>query len=155
MATIHSIVYQLTESVDEPPYRYSRTPAEQVEFVGGHGIQGDRKAGHSPKRHLNIMDLDMAQTLQAEGYQAAPGELGEQIVIDGLDMMALEYGTRLQFGESAVIEINGPREPCEWFEKIQGKPKEAAENRIGVMATVISSGTVRVGDAVRVLETVG
>jgi MOSC domain-containing protein YiiM len=37
---------------------------------------------------------------------------------------------------------------------IQGKTMVESEGRVGVMATVIEGGPLRLGDAVRVLETV-
>ena len=154
MAEIHSIVYQTKKSEDVEPFRYERTPANEVNLIGGHGIEGDRKAGKHPNRQLNILSYETVQALKAEGYKTNPGELGEQIVIKGLDVMSLERGTLLQFGESAVIRVNAPREPCSWFEKIHGLPKDNVVNRVGIMATVMESGILRVGDEVRVLETV-
>ncbi len=154
MAEIKSICYQTAASEMVEPYHYNRTSIDYVELIAGHGIEGDRKAGRNPKRQLNIMSAAMVATLQAEGYQTAPGELGEQLVISGLDAMTLERGSRLQFGDSAIIEITMPRTPCSWFELIQGKTMAETAGRIGVMATVIASGSIAIGDPVIQLETV-
>lgn len=152
MSQIVSLAYQPTRTRQEPPDRYNRVPVDQVTLIAGHGIEGDAKAGHNPRRHLNIMSLEMVEALRAEGFKANPGELGEQVVIDGLeDIVKLPRGTRLQMGDSAVVQLNAPREPCERFEQIQDTPLETAINRVGVMATVIAGGVVRVGDPVLVL----
>jgi MOSC domain-containing protein YiiM len=151
MAKIYSIVYQTKRSLHEPPYRYNRTPAESVELVAGRGIKGDLKAGKSKNRQLNVMSYATTQKLAAEGYKTAPGELGEQIVIAGIDVIQLPKGTQLQIGEEAIIEIGKPRTPCEWFELVQGKSMEESVNRIGVLAKVLRGGMICIGDEVKVL----
>ena len=151
---ISSIVYQTEHSEDKDPFQFNRIPSQEVELVAGHGIKGDRKAGHNPNRHLNIMSQAHRDALASEGYAAAPGELGEQITVYGFAIEELKPGTLLQFGETAIIRINSHRTGCAWLEKVQGREtKDTAKDRLGVMASVIESGTVRVGDAVRVLET--
>ena len=152
MAEIQSICYQTAASEMVEPYRYNRTPINQAELIAGHGIKGDRKAGRNPKRQLNIMSAAMVQTLKAEGYKTAPGELGEQLVINGLEVMSLQRGDRLQIGGSAIIEITMPRTPCDWFELIQGKTIAETTGRVGVMATVIQGGSIAVGDSVSIVE---
>lgn len=150
MAHIHSIVYQTEKSVNEPPYEFKRTPVEQANLIANWGIEGDRKARKNTYRQLNIMSYETIEELRTEGFKTAPGELGEQIVIRGLDMVTLEKGTRLQIGESAVVEIGKPRTPCSWFERVQEKPYKSATNRVGIMAKVIHGGEIRVGDTVTV-----
>ena len=76
--------------------------------------------------------------------------MGEQIVIAGLDSATLIIGARLKLG-LAVIEVGIPRTGCARFEMIQGKPKQAAKGLLGVMARVIASGEVSVGDGVEIL----
>jgi MOSC domain-containing protein YiiM len=154
MSEIHSLTYQPGKSKHVEPYRYNRVPADSLNLIANHGIEGDFKAGRNVRRQLNIMSYEMVMQLKAEGYKTAPGELGEQIVIHDLDVSTLPRGTRLQIGDDAIVEIGGPREPCDWFELIQGKPHQEAEKRVGVMAKVIQTGVIRVGDTVKVIESV-
>src|SRR4051794_7712783 len=103
-ATIVSIVYRPTHIEQRPADHYGRVPVERVRLVVGHGIQGDTK-GSRGKRQLNVMQAEMVEQLQAEGFHAGPGGLGEQIVVAGLDADALAPGSRLQLGDSAIIEV--------------------------------------------------
>jgi len=151
MSAIHSLVYQPEPSEHTPPYHYTRVPVECVTLRAGHGIEGDCKAGHKPDRQLNIMSLDHLLALEQEGWRVGPGALGEQIVVRGLDVVALGPGTRLQLGESAVVELTAPRTGCGWLEQIQGKKREDAAERLGMMATVLTGGSVCVGAPVVVL----
>lgn len=152
-ATIYSLVYQPMPSQHEPPYHYNRVPTQEIKLVAGYGIEGDQKAGHNPKRHLNIMTHEHQVQLASEGYRAGAGELGEQITIAGFIIEDLEPGTLVQLGERAVIRVNEKRTGCEWLEQVQGREtRETAKGRLGVMASVIEGGNVCVGDAVRVLQ---
>jgi MOSC domain-containing protein YiiM len=152
MSEVYSLVYQPAPSEHVEPYHYNRVPVQQVTLIAGHGIEGDQKAGHHPDRQLNIMSYEVQQELSAEGFKAAPGELGEQIALRGLDVRTLSEGDRVQLGDTAVVEIVKPRTGCDWFEQIQGRARTDAANRLGVLARVLEGGVVKVGDPVRVLE---
>lgn len=134
------------KNVKAPEQGYLRVSVDAANLIVGHGIEGDSKGG-SPKRQLNIMSLETMRELEREGYSIAAGALGEQMVIDGLDVRDLPVGTQLQLGGEAMIEVTSLREGCERFEAHQGKPKAAG--RIGIMARVVRGGRVQVGDTVQ------
>ena len=152
MSEIYSLVY--SPEHQQPADHYYRVPAQAVELVAGHGIKGDVK-GSQPERGLNIMTFETLQALGTEGFMTQPGQMGEQITLRGLDVNTLAAGTRLQLGDSAVIEIIKPRTGCERFEAIQGKLRSDAANRLGMMTSVVTGGAVSVGDPITVLETIG
>lgn len=149
MAHVVSIVFRPRDA-GRPQDRYAREPVERARLVEFQGIAGDRKGG-SGDRQLNVMRAETLAGLAAEGFRTGPGEMGEQIVVAGLPADALAAGARLQLG-GAVIEIGIPRTGCARFETIQGKPRQAAKGRLGVMARVVTGGEVAVGDPVEVIR---
>jgi MOSC domain-containing protein YiiM len=156
MATIHSIVYQpLGQDYDGRFGDFIRVPAQSARLVAGHGIEGDQKAGHARSRQLNIIPTDWLAVRKAEGYRTGPGEMGEQLIIDGLAFTDMSTGMRLQLGDQAVIELASPRTGCERLDAAQPRPIPAAIKQAGVgfMARVVTSGEIRVGDPIVVLET--
>jgi MOSC domain-containing protein YiiM len=149
-----SIVYTPRDVEERKPQdRFARVAAERVRLVEFQGIEGDAKGG-ATDRQINVMHAELLEQLGGEGFKVAPGELGEQIVVAGLDAAALSQGTRLKLG-TAVIEVGIPRTGCARFEMIQGKPRQSAKGRLGFLATVVTGGEVAVGDAVEVVESRG
>lgn len=147
MPSIVSIVYKPEGIESKPTDRFARVPLDRAELVAGKGIAGDRK-GNGDDRHLNVMARETLDRLAEEGLKTGPGEMGEQIVVAGLDLAALPNGSRIKLGEAAVIEIVKPRTGCSRFQAIQGTAPKAVSGRLGAMCRVIAGGLIRVGDPV-------
>ncbi len=132
------------------PGSFNRHPLPEATLLAGYGIDGDRKGGH-PNRNLNVMDQEMLGTLAAEGYPTGPGVLGENLIVAGVDLGAQPEGTRVRIGLEAVIEVVRLREPCYKLTALDPRMPNSVVERVGVMARVVESGVIRVGDAVAVL----
>ncbi|MBI5668333.1 MAG: MOSC domain-containing protein [Chloroflexi bacterium] len=150
MTQIASIVYK-PQGQRDPEDAYLRVDTDEAVLVAGYGIENDAKGGH-PKRNLNVMSYETLTNLRSQGFYTEPGQMGEQLVIHRLDVDNLPPGTRVQLGSSAVIEVVEQRRGCARFSHIQGKSLDLVDGKMGVMAVVISSGPIRVGDPVRVLK---
>lgn len=149
---VYSIVYQPGKSEYVAPYRFNRVPIDEANLIANHGIEGDHKAGRSPKRQINIMSYETTEIMREEGFKTAPGELGEQMILCGIDVSTLNQGDRLQLGETAVVEVNFMRTPCIWLETVQEKSIEGTQGNVGIMVSVIEGGIVCVGDRVTVIK---
>lgn len=155
MSQIHSIVYQPKESArkrGERPVDYVRLALEEATLIAGHGIEGDDKAGRSQRRQLNLLSFEWLRERKKEGYKTKPGSFGEQLIIKGLAVENLQRGDRLQLGEEACIEITFPRTGCERLEAAQGTSSKLLRGHIGMLAKVLTGGTIRVGDSVKLLS---
>jgi MOSC domain-containing protein YiiM len=151
MASIRSIVYHpLDREYENRAGDYIRVPLERAALVAGHGIDGDQKAGHHPDRHLNLISQEWLDSIQPKGYKTAPGQFGEQIIVSGLAMEALQAGDRLQLGAEVIIEISKLRTGCERLEAAQGRTIQGL-GPLGAMARVVTGGAIAVGDTVATL----
>lgn len=130
---------------------YNRKPLSEAFLIAGYGIEGDRKGGH-PRRNLNIMDKETLGALAGEGYPAAPGVLGENLIVGGIDLAAQQEGTRLRIGMEAVVELLKLREPCYKLTSLDPRMPDSVVGRVGMMARVVESGVIRVGDSVEVTQ---
>jgi MOSC domain-containing protein YiiM len=131
------------------PDGYTRIATGCAQLVAGHGIVGDLRGGG--RRHINIMTQATVSALGDEGFFAAPGQLGEQLIVAGVDVDALPVGSRIRIGETACIELTEPRTGCAKFERHQGRSRNEVAGRIGMMACVVETGPIQVGDPVEVL----
>lgn len=98
------------------------------------------------------------------GFTVLPGDIGENVTTQGIDLLRLPRGTRLRLGQDAVIELTGLRNPCAQLDKfaaglISAMLDRDDEGRLvrkaGVMAIVCTGGTVTPGDHVYVEQPVG
>jgi len=148
MSDLVSIVYKPRKA--EPlEAAYSRVPLQETLLIADYGIEGDAKGGG--KRQLNVMSAGVVQDLAAEGFLAEPGQLGEQLIVGGMDVNALALGTRLRIGAEACVELTEPRTGCGKFELYQSKSRQDATGRLGMMARVVMGGQIAVGDPVEVV----
>lgn len=151
MIEIYSIVYKPSDSPATPPSQYHRVPLETALLTTEHGIDGDKKGGN-PARQLNVMSYETLKQLEDEGFKVHPGQMGEQIILKGVNVNTLAVGERIQLGGEACIEVVSYRSGCDRFEAYQGKPRTDAKDRLGIMAKVVTRGTINVGDSVKILQ---
>ena len=81
--------------------------------------------------------------------------LGDNLTTPGLAVDAARVGDRWAVGDEVVLEVTGPRLPCATFAHRMGEPgwlRTFTEvGRSGAYLAIVTGGTVRPGDAVRVL----
>ncbi len=80
----------------------------------------------------------------------APGSIDENVVVDGIDVMALQEGQQLRLGE-ALVAVTVPCEPCVQMDRVRHGLKNALHDRRGMFVRVLSPGIVRVTDNVEIL----
>jgi MOSC domain-containing protein YiiM len=153
-----------------PGHGFSKQPRDSIRLIEGLGVEGDAHAGASVThrsrvkpgvfipnlRQVHLIHMELLEELAIEGFEVAPGDLGENITTSGLDLLALPRCTQLSIGD-ARIEITGLRNPCRQIEAFRPgllarlarkQPDGSIERLAGVMGVVRAGGEVRCGDAV-------
>ena len=104
-------------------------------------------------RAVLIYTLDMIEQLNGEGWPINPGDIGENITIDGLKYDDFKIGDKYQIGE-VIVEVTEGCNPCKNLgalpyvgERVNEFIK-LMENRRGWFVKVISEGNVKVNDLV-------
>jgi MOSC domain-containing protein YiiM len=126
--------------------------------VGSLGLEGDghRDVQHhgGPDRALCLFALERLEALRAEGHPVAPGVLGENLTVAGLDWSAVGPGDRFRLGGSVVIEVTRFTSPCRNIRGAfhDGECGRVSENRhpgwSRVYARVLAPGEIRAGDPI-------
>ena len=107
------------------------------------GLEGDYHAGDRGKRQILIQSESILGEL---GLQ--PGQLFENMLVDGLEVMNLPEGQRFRVGE-ATIEITIPCEPCSQMNRIRSGLRADIDGKRGRFARVVSPGEINVGDSLQ------
>lgn len=152
-------------------HRFSKQPAQSLTLLAGLGVEGDAHAGRTVQhlsrmakapntpnlRQVHLIHAELFEELAGKGFTVEPGQLGENITTRGLDLLCLSRGTRLRLGDDALIEITGLRNPCRQIDglakglmaaTLDKSPDGTLIRKCGVMAVVVSTGEVRVGDGI-------
>jgi MOSC domain-containing protein YiiM len=87
------------------------------------------------------MHTELFDELAGQGITVTAGQMGENIVTRGIDLLGLPRGTQLHMGE-AVIEVTGLRNPC------SKRTDGSLHRKTGVMAIVLQGGDVQAGDTI-------
>ena len=150
MCRLVSIVYR-PKNAQPSSEAYTRVPLDETNLVVGYGIEGDAKGG-GKDRNLNIMSAATMGQLACEGFTIEPGRMGEQLILEGVDVNTLADGSRLQIGDTVCVVLTIPRTGCSKLERFQGKAREDAADRLGMMARVEVGGRITVGDKVTIVS---
>lgn len=155
-------------------HRFSKPPAERIELIAGLGVAGDAHAGVTVRhrsrvakdpdqpnlRQVHLLDLEILEELGSRGFAVAPGDIGENVTVAGVGLLALGQGTRLRLGDGAEVVVTGLRNPCVQLDRfakglmhalLDRDAGGALVRRAGVMAVVAAGGVIRPGDTVTVM----
>jgi MOSC domain-containing protein YiiM len=155
-----------------------KSPCAQITLIQGEGVLGDAHCGVTVKhrsrvakdpsqpnlRQVHLIHAELLDELATRGFSVGPGELGENVLTRGVDLLALSAGTKMLFPSGAVLQITGLRNPCA---QINGHSPGLMSALLawaddgflirkgGVMAIVLSAGHICAGDSVTFLSSDG
>ena len=154
-------------------HQFSKPVQKSIRLLVGLGVEGDAHLGVTVRhrsrvakdptqpnlRQVHLIHEELHEELRANGFQVAPGLIGENITTRGMDLLALPRGTRLHIGDTAVVGVTGLRDPCRQLNDYQPGLMAAVLDRdaqgnlvrkAGIMGVVLATGEVRAGDPIRV-----
>lgn len=156
-----------------PAHTFGKEPQPAVRLLAGLGVEGDAHLGTTVKhrsrvaadptqpnlRQVHLIHAELHDELRADGFDVAPGQMGENVTTRGVDLLALPVGTLLRLGAEAVVEVTGLRNPCHQLDAfrpglmaavLDRDPAGKLIRKSGVMGVVRTGGEVKPGDAVTV-----
>jgi MOSC domain-containing protein YiiM len=149
----------IVEAVNTSRGGVPKTPAFEARLTG-HGVEGDHQNDPlhhgGPDRAVVLYSLEVIRALQAEGHPIAPGVIGENLTVSGLDWPTLVPGTVLDVGR-ARVQVTKYATPCR---NIRGAFHDGDFMRVfqndhpgwsRLCARVLTAGVVRPGDAVTIV----
>jgi len=143
-------------------------------LIAGFGVEGDAHAGEKIQhlydkkrnpdapnlRQVHLMHEELFDELAEQGITVLPGQMGENVVTRGIDVLGLPQGTEFHFPSGAVIEITGLRSPCSKLNVIhpdllkavvEKRTDGSLNKKTGVMAIVLTGGEVKPDDEIDIV----
>ncbi len=132
-------------------------------FINEIGVKGDynnfrmeRKKG-TKKRAVLIHTVEMLNRLKKEGWPINWGDLGENILLRGINYEEIKLNMKIEIGE-IVLEVAEICNPCNNLAKLEYVGNEnikefivSLKGRRGWYCKVVKDGTVKKGDKVKLL----
>ena len=152
-------------------HSFNKSNSESIELLTGLGVAGDAHFGKTvqhrsrvaqdptqPNLRVHLIHSELHDELKTKGFDILPGQMGENITTQGIDLLSLPTNTLLRIGE-ATIQVTGLRNPCAQLNRFKSGLMAAVLDRdsrgnlirkAGIMGIVIVSGVVNTGDTIRV-----
>ncbi|MBL4706767.1 MAG: hypothetical protein JKY54_19715 [Flavobacteriales bacterium] len=156
-----------------PGYTMIKPVRDSITLLEGLGVEGDAHMGRTVKhrylvrknpeapnlRQVHLMHQELFEELKTKGINVNPGEMGENITTQGIDLLKLPTDTVLHIGKVAQVQIKGLRDPCKQLDDIQPGLMKAMVSRddlgkinfkTGVMGVVLKGGKLFTDDSIRI-----
>lgn len=154
-------------------HTFSKPTRQSIRLLKGLGVEGDAHCGRSVKhrsrvkadptqpnlRQVHLIHSELLEKLRTKGFDLHPGDLGENILTQGIDLLSLPRNTILKIGSEAIVQVEGLRNPCHQIdsfstglltEVIETTPEGKVIKKVGIMGTVLEGGTINIGDKILV-----
>lgn len=152
-------------------HHFSKSNQQSIILLAGIGVEDDAHRGKTVQhrsrvaqnpnqpnlRQVHLIHAELFDELQIAGFSVSPGQIGENITTQGINLLELPTGTRLHLGGTAIVELTGLRNPCKQLDDFQPGLMSAVLGRdekgnlvrkAGVMGVVLVGGTLSCGNTV-------
>jgi hypothetical protein len=132
MATENARVLAVSKS---PTHTFGKPRQSEIRLLAGLGVEGDAHMGETVKhrsrvaadptkpnlRQVHLVQAELLDELHEKGFAVEPGEMGENITTQGVNLLDLSRGTLLRLGREAVIEVT-PAQPMQAARRLSARP---------------------------------
>jgi MOSC domain-containing protein YiiM len=128
------------------------TTTDVAQISAESGLDGDHYRGKSKKRQVTLIQREHLDAVgNILGKTINPGLTRRNLVVEGINLLSLN-DRKFRIGDEVVLETTGVCHPCSRMEENLGAGGyNAMRGHGGITATVVSGGTIKVGDAVKIL----
>jgi MOSC domain-containing protein YiiM len=112
---------------------------DEVQVTSG-GFEGDYHTDNSRRRQILLLSGSLL-----DRFNLNSGDLYENAIVDGIDVMSLREGQELRLG-TALVAVTIPCEPCSHMDRIRPGLQAQLQDCRGMFVRVLEPGIVRVGD---------
>jgi MOSC domain-containing protein YiiM len=117
---------------------------ERRQAIAGQGLEGCAHA-NPPKREVLFVSKEHLDSVGVD-----PGSIRENLTVEGDDVQQWPVGQQVRVGD-ALFEITMVCDPCQRMDDLRQGLRAELDGKRGMLARVVESGEVAVGDEVELL----
>ena len=117
---------------------------ERRRAIAGEGLEGCAHA-NPPRREVLFVSKEHLDSVGVE-----PGDIRENLTVEGDDVERWPVGQQVRVGE-ALFEITMVCDPCQRMDDLRQGLRAELQGKRGMLARVVESGEVSVGDTVELV----
>lgn len=123
-----------------------KTRIPRARLIADFGIEADAHAGNW-HRQVSLLSYETIEAFKAKGAAVSDGDFGENIVVQGLDLIHLPVGTRLSCND-ILMEVTQIGKECHTHCEIYYTMGECIMPANGIFAKVLHGGELKTGDEI-------
>jgi MOSC domain-containing protein YiiM len=128
-----------------------KVQVDEANILENHGLEGDAHAGDW-HRQVSFLSSENIEKARSDGLDVTFGDFAENIATVGVDWKTIPVGTKVELGESALVEITQIGKECHNKCAIYYQAGDCIMPKEGVFAKVIRGGHISCGDKVCLIE---
>lgn len=129
-----------------------KKPVSEVFIKADHGIEGDAHASSTWHRQVSLLALESIIKMKDMGLDVKPGDFAENITTEGIDLLCLPLGTRIEIGDNVIGEVSQIGKECHTRCAIYYQAGDCVMPKEGIFIKVLMGGEVKNGDKVKALD---
>lgn len=115
-------------------------------LIENYGLENDAHAGNW-HRQVSLLSYETIEAFKARGAGIEDGAFGENVIVQGIDLIHLPVGTKLRCGE-ILLEVTQIGKECHSHCEIFKKMGECIMPANGIFTRVLHSGVMQEGDEI-------
>ncbi len=156
------MLFSFMDSNDSPPARVvsinisdrkgvRKKSVSEVEIRENFGIEGDAHASSEWHRQVSLLAMESIRKMQEMGLDVGPGDFAENITTEGIDLLSLPIGTKMNLGD-VEAEVTQIGKTCHSRCAIYYQAGDCVMPKEGIFVKILRGGRLKVGDPVRVIS---
>lgn len=125
-----------------------KTRVENAVFIENFGMEGDAHGGNW-HRQVSLLSFATISDFKKRGAQVEDGAFGENVIVEGINLVHLPVGTKLSSGD-IILEVTQIGKECHSHCQIYNKMGECIMPTNGVFARVLCGGNLKEGDEIQI-----
>jgi MOSC domain-containing protein YiiM len=142
-ATVFGEVYRISISASKGS---TKSNVDEALLREAFGIVGDAHAGS--ERQVSLLPFEAFDTVRQNLPDIRPGDFAENITTRSIDLSSVSVGDHLYIGDKVRLEVTQIGKVCHNDCLIKQAVGDCIMPRLGIFASVIEGGSVRVGDRI-------